>query len=420
MNSPEISQILNSLYALNRRGIKMGLHHTISLLNYLKNPQNNFKIIHIAGTNGKGSTSAMINNILKYHGYSVGLYTSPHLLRFNERIRVNGLPILNQDIISFMKIIKPVMHSIKPTFFEVTTAMAFSYFNKKNIDIAVVETGLGGRLDSTNVVIPSLTIMTPISMDHMDILGDNIIKIAVEKAGIIKDGITLISAKQKKEVLNVLLKAAKKRQAIVRVSENPSNVILGEDGTTFNFLGNDYKTSLIGYHQADNAVLAINAIKYFDKSIKQKVINEGLKKVVWPGRLQLVSERIYYDVAHNVEGVKSTLDNLVKIYPSVNIYGLFCIKSDKDLEFFAKIIKSNFKKLFVTKDRQNLLLNHSVLSNKLEYFRVKNYPVESVHQGVKEIKKIMKSYDILLIFGSHYIGEEVFEEFEISFDSGEI
>ena len=420
MNFPEISEILNSLYALNRRGVKMGLHHTISLLNYLKNPQNNFKIIHIAGTNGKGSTSAMINTILKYHGYSVGLYTSPHLLRFNERIRVNGLPILNKDIISFMKKIKPVMPRIKPTFFEVTTAMAFSYFNKKNIDVAVIETGLGGRLDSTNVVVPSLTIMTPISMDHMDILGDNIIKIAVEKAGIIKDGITLISAKQKKEVLDVLLKAAKKRQAIVRVSESPSNVILGEDGTTFNFLGNEYKTSLIGYHQADNAVLAINTMKYFDKNIKQKAINEGLKKVVWPGRLQLVSERIYYDVAHNAEGIKSALDNLIKISPSVNLYGLFCIKGDKDLEVVAKIIKLNFKKLFVTKDRQNLLLNHSVLSNKLEYFGVKNYPLESIHQGVKEIKKIMNSYDILLIFGSHYIGEEVFEEFEISFDSGEI
>tara|TARA_B100001175_G_scaffold98578_1_gene83540 strand:+ start:9 stop:797 length:789 start_codon:yes stop_codon:yes gene_type:complete len=262
--------------------------------------------------------------------------------------------------------------------------------------------------------------MTPISMDHMDILGNNILKIAGEKAGIIKDGISLISAKQKKEVLNVLLKTAKKRQAIVNVTESPSNVILGEDGTTFNFLGNEYKTSLIGYHQADNAVLAINAIKYFDKNIKQKAINKGLKKVVWPGRLQLVSERIYYDVAHNAEGIKSALDNLIKISPSVNIYGLFCIKGDKDLEVVAKIIKLNFKKLFVTKDRQNLLLNQFVLSNKLEYFGVENYPVESIHQGVKEIKKIMKSYDILLIFGSHYIGEEVFEEFEISFDSGEI
>lgn len=420
MTFTDISQTLDSLYALNRRGIKMGLQHTFSLLHFLNNPQRNFKIIHIAGTNGKGSTAAMINNILKYHGYKVGLYTSPHLLRFNERIRINSTPISNQEILSFMGIIKPVISDIKSTFFEVTTAMAFSHFNNQNVDIAVIETGLGGRLDSTNVVDPNLTIMTPISMDHMEILGDNIIKIANEKAGIIKKGVTLISSKQNKNVLNVLLQVANKRQAVVNVSESPSDIILESDGTKFHFLGNDYKTSMIGSYQADNAALAISAIKYFDKSIQNKTINEGLKNVQWPGRLQPVSKGVYYDVAHNAEGIKSMLKNLKNFFPIVSIYGLFCIKGEKDLQYVAKEIKENFEILFVTTNKQNSLLSPTTLSNKLKKFNVESYSVKSIRQGIKKLKKIMKSHDILLIFGSHYIAEEVFEEFEISFDSGEI
>ena len=149
----------------------MGLNHTLSLLKFLENPHKNLKIIHIAGTNGKGSTAATIYNILISSGYKVGLYTSPHLINFNERIRVNGVTITDEEIISFMKHIEPAVNEIKSTFFEVTTAMAFYHFKDNDVDIAIIETGLGGRLDSTNIVNPSLTIMTPISLDHMDILG---------------------------------------------------------------------------------------------------------------------------------------------------------------------------------------------------------------------------------------------------------
>ena len=171
----------------------MGLNHTSWLLKFLNNPQDNFKTIHLAGTNGKGSTAAIINSILIANGYKVGLYTSPHLISFNERIRVNGITITDEEIISFMKHVEPAINEIKSTFFEVTTAMAFYHFNNNDVDVAIIETGLGGRLDSTNVVNPSLTVMTPISLDHRDILGHTIEKIAEEKAGIIKRGVPLIT-----------------------------------------------------------------------------------------------------------------------------------------------------------------------------------------------------------------------------------
>ena len=182
----------------------MGLEHTLSLLDFLNSPQESIKTIHIAGTNGKGSTGATIYSILKEQGYKVGLYTSPHLIKFNERIRVNGRFITDEEIISFLRYVQPSINDIKSTFFEVTTAMAFNHFNEKNVDIAIIETGLGGRLDSTNVVNPVLTVMTPISFDHIDILGDTIEKIAEEKAGIVKDRVPLITAKQLKEVFNIL------------------------------------------------------------------------------------------------------------------------------------------------------------------------------------------------------------------------
>jgi len=152
----DFSETLESLYLLQRHGIKMGLDHTFRLLEFLKNPQNNLRIIHIAGTNGKGSTSSIIYSILKQHGYKVGLYTSPHLISFNERIRINGIPISDQEILSFMIRMRPAIKNIKSTFFEVTTAMALDHFNQHQVDVAVIETGLGGRLDSTNVVNPAL------------------------------------------------------------------------------------------------------------------------------------------------------------------------------------------------------------------------------------------------------------------------
>ena len=396
----------------------MGLNHTFWLLKFLKNPQDNFKTIHVAGTNGKGSTAAIINSILIANGYKVGLYTSPHLINFNERIRVNGVTITDEEIISFMKHVEPAINEIKSTFFEVTTAMAFYHFNNNDVDIAIIETGLGGRLDSTNVVNPSLTVMTPISLDHRDILGDTIEKIAKEKAGIIKRGVPLITANQVNNVSKILEKRVREKESVMHICPNPESVKLSSDGTSFEVYGNNFNTSLIGEHQAQNAALAIATIKLFNSNISYETIDKGLRNVYWPGRLQLVSDKIYYDVAHNENGVKSVLNNLNRMFPTSKLYGLLCLKGDKEIDCIAESIKSQFEMLFVSTSKDGLLMEPEKLSKELHNLKVDNFPSSDISSSISKIKKVRKPDDVILIFGSHYIANEIFSEFEISFDTG--
>jgi len=396
----------------------MGLNHTSWLLKFLNNPQDNFKTIHVAGTNGKGSTAAVINSILIANNYKVGLYTSPHLINFNERIRVNGLTITDEEIISFMKHVEPAINEIKSTFFEVTTAMAFYHFNNNDVDIAVIETGLGGRLDSTNVVNPSLTVMTPISLDHRDILGNTIEKIAKEKAGIIKRGVPLITANQVNNVLKILEKRVREKESVMHICPNPESVKLSSGGTTFEVNGNNFNTSLIGEYQAQNAALAIATIKLFNSNISYETIDKGLRNVYWPGRLQLVADKIYYDVAHNENGVKSVLNNLNRMFPTSKLYGLLCLKGDKEIDCIAESIKSQFEMLFVSTSKDGLLMEPEKLSKELHNLKVINFPLNDISSSISKIKKVRKPDDVILIFGSHYIANEIFSEFEISFDTG--
>ena len=418
MISPDINVQLDSLYSLQRKGIKLGLKHTVELLKFLGNPERELTLIHVAGTNGKGSTCAHLQSILRGHGYKVGLYTSPHLLKFNERIRINGSPIEDDEIISFMKDIDTAIKRIESTFFEVTTAMALNHFNEHNVDVAIIETGLGGRLDSTNVIKPRITVMTPISMDHMDILGNSIEEIAKEKSGIIKDNVVLITAKQDKVVMDILFNKVSEKNTSLIIADMPSNVLVRSRGTDFTLNMDNYSTPLIGDFQAENASLAISALRHFNSKITYETIYNSLKELYWPGRLQLLSQGFYYDVAHNPSGIETTLRCLRVIYPNHNIYGLFCLKSDKDLKSIANALKGKFKKLFVAGNTCGLILKARSLSNKLNNLGIKNYPIESIKNGIQLLKKVINKQEIGLIFGTHYIAEEVFEEFEIYFDSG--
>ena len=233
MSWSSISETLESLFALERLGVKMGLEHTEKLLSSLGDPQRNLNLIHIAGTNGKGSTSSHIECALRGIGKKVGLYTSPHLIKFNERIRVNGIPITDQEIESFLKQSWANINKIKSTFFETTTAMALSHFNLKKVDIAIIETGLGGRLDSTNIINPSLTIITSVSMDHMEILGDSIEAISSEKAGIVKKGVPLITFEQNKIVMQVLYNMVKHKNTDMQIVTSPQDIKASSLNTQF-------------------------------------------------------------------------------------------------------------------------------------------------------------------------------------------
>ena len=409
----KLENYLNSLFSLQRRGIKLGLEHTKNLLKFFENPHENFLTIHVAGTNGKGSTCAYIERVLRYSGYKVGIYTSPHLFNFNERIRVDGIPISDQDIVSFMDNGFEEINKIGSTFFEVTTVMAFDYFNKNKVDIAVIETGLGGRLDATNVISPVISVITSISMDHMEILGDSIEQIALEKSGIIKEKTPLFVYQQDTNILDVFKKKAISHNAEVKISKIPKNISVTSRGTQFTLNSQDYTIPLFGSHQARNAALAIDVVSYFDSKIKDDIIYNALKTVSWPGRMQKVRQKIFYDVSHNKKGLEKSLQTLKELHPNEDIHGLLCLKKDKDLTSLGSVIIKNFKTLFISEDKKGLLLKSSILE-----VNIKCKLVSSIKKGSENIESLVKNNSSVgLIFGSHYIAKEVFHAFEIPFDN---
>ena len=409
---------LNFLFSLQRRGIKLGLQHTEKLLQFFNNPHKKITTIHVAGTNGKGSTCAYIESVLRQNSFKVGIYTSPHLFNFNERIRVNGRPISDDEIVYFLNNALSAINRIKSTFFEATTVMAFDYFWKKRVDVAVIETGLGGRLDATNVISPKISVITSISRDHTDILGESIEDICFEKAGIIKEKTPLIIYEQDNMILDIFQKKADAQNADMKISKTPKNINIHLKGTKFTFNDRRYSIPLFGYHQARNAALAIDAVSAFDSSIQHETIHEGLKKVFWPGRLQKIGENVFYDVSHNENGLKNTLQTLKRLYPFQDIHGLLCLKKDKNLETFKDLILKNFKTLIVSEDKNGLLCNSNILAEKLEKLQINSKTVNSLEKGSSIIKSLVKNNSSIgLIFGSHYIAEEVFRAFEIPFDN---
>ena len=412
--STKIDDLLAYLFDLNRFGVKVGLNHTIELLKRCGNPQNNFHSIHIAGTNGKGSTSSMVASILISAGYKVGLYSSPHLINFNERIRVNNICITNNQIASFIENKRKDIDEIESTFFETTTAMAFHHFSLTNVDIAVIETGLGGRLDATNVINPIVSAITSISLDHREILGNDINNIAKEKAGIIKTKVPVVIYPQKRSVQSILLQIAAQFDSFPIEIETPEKVSINESGTSFLYKGILYKTSLLGKYQAMNAVMAINVIKIINNKIEYKIIQKGLSKILWPGRLQRMNESlpIYFDVCHNIEGISLMLENMRLLFTKKPL-GLFVMKGDKEVNLLTDVLANKFYKLVVSGGEEFGLLNGNELrsllnDNNFNEFHLDNNFNKALDDIVMLAKKINKP---AIIFGSHYIAKPIFDKF---------
>ena len=411
----EYSEFLNYFYSLRREGVKMGLEHTLELSEKIGNPHKGLNFIHIAGTNGKGSCSALIESILRISGKKVGLFTSPHLINFNERIRVDGIPIKNFDIISFIEKNKYFIENIKSTFFEVSTVMALDYFSKKKVDVAIIETGLGGRLDSTNIIEPNLSIITEISLDHLDILGDTILKIAEEKSGIIKEKAPVVISRQSKEITELFSRKVKEKSSYLIEVLEVLNVKVSQKGTGFTYRGEDYITSLIGDHQAYNASLAIESINIYDSSIQKKVIEKGLKNAFWPGRIQKIYKNIFFDVAHNKTSIKSLISTMRNLFPNKPLYGLFCLKGDKDIELIAEEMSKVFDQLFICDDKNKLLLKKEILSKELINHNVDNKIIRSIEVGIDKLKQLVTKKGVGIVFGSHYIAKDILRCSEISF-----
>ena len=413
-DSGKINNQLNYLYNLQRLGIKVGLSHTHKLLEKCGNPHKHYKMIHVAGTNGKGSTCSMVAEILISAGYKVGVYSSPHLVRFNERIKVNNVFIKDNEIVSFIKNYKNDINLIKSTFFETTTAMAFKHFDNNTIDVAVIETGLGGRLDATNVINPTITAITPISMDHREILGPDIESITIEKGGIIKPKIPVVLGKQEEISKLILQKISKSKNSKIVHQENPKNIVLSEKGTSFEINNESFKTSLIGHHQAFNASLSISIINQFDPKINSKVIQKGLDKTNWPARLQKLQVKpvIFYDVAHNAKGINVMLNSIYSLY-NCSPVGLVVLKSNKEIDLILKATFGKFKTLIISGSKKHGLLSGIELSKYFKSLKGPNYiVVNSFLEALDVLEEKSAKLNVPgVIFGSHYIAKEVFDKF---------
>jgi len=417
----KIDNLLTHLYSLRRLGIKVGLEHTNELLRRCGNPHRGLKTIHIAGTNGKGSTAAMIQAILRESGLKVGLYTSPHLIRFNERIRINGLPISDKSIIEFMAQFNSVINAVEATFFEATTVLALHYFSNQEVDVAVIETGLGGRLDSTNVIDPELTIITSIDLDHQQLLGETLIDIAVEKAGIIKKQTPVLVCSQTPEVMDVIRNKAQESNSPIIYSNNPQKIIIDHHSTCFELDKKQYSVPLIGAHQAINAGLAIRAVMHHFPEMKQTEIQSGLSNTKWFGRFQPLIKKlpIYYDVAHNPGGIhtiRATLDNL----NSKVTNGIMVLKNDKHVDQIALALDGLFNELFVASIPESELMDEQSLFNALKAQNLNCNIMDSIEKGYTYLYDRALKGENGIIFGSHYVAESIYNYFEINFDNGSI
>ncbi|NWF75748.1 MAG: bifunctional folylpolyglutamate synthase/dihydrofolate synthase [Nitrospirae bacterium] len=344
------SETVNYLYNLQKYGIKFGLENIQRLMSSLDNPHKAFRFVHVAGTNGKGSTSAMIASLLKKTGLKVGLFTSPHLVSFTERIRVNGDEITENEVISLASHIKKVVEKIEdfsPTFFETVTAMAILYFKEKKIDIAVMEVGMGGRLDATNIILPEVSVITSISFDHREFLGDSLEDIAREKAGIIKKGIPVVTARQEIPADKLIKKTADLMGSPLYIyGRDFGGLIRASDirGITMKYFDNitsidDIFIPLAGEHQLINSCIAIKSVLLLTEKLKRNLLLSSVKQAFcdlkWPGRLEFIAADppVLIDGAHNPSAAKALSDTLKTTFKNrfKKIIMILGVMADKDI-----------------------------------------------------------------------------------------
>ena len=350
-------EALDYIHSVNWTFCKPGLERVRELCAALGNPQDSLKYIHVAGTNGKGSFCAMTDSILRHAGYKVGLFTSPYIVEFNERMRIDGKNISNEELCELVEIIKPHADKMadKPTEFELITALAFLYFKRNNCDVVVLECGLGGRLDATNIIKDSiLSVITGIALDHTAILGDTVEKIAAEKAGIIKSGARVLWCGEDKDADRVIsAKAGEVGATFTRVDRSRLKIKeMTLDGTRFDFgERKDVSLSLLGTYQPLNATHVLTAIDMLKQSgydIPDSAIYDGLKSVRWPARFEVISHEplVIADGGHNPEGIDSAVQSIERYFGDERVAIITGVMADKDYRYMAERIASVAKKVF--------------------------------------------------------------------------
>ncbi|QOD60705.1 bifunctional folylpolyglutamate synthase/dihydrofolate synthase [Polaribacter haliotis] len=380
-----------------KTAFKKDLTNILAFSKELNFPEKKFKTIHVGGTNGKGSTSHMLASILQEAGYKVGLYTSPHLKNFTERIRINGKEITKRKVSSFINKNKVFLEKQKLSFFEMTVGLAFDYFAKEKVDIAIIEVGLGGKLDSTNIITPEVSVITNIGLDHTQFLGETLPEIAFEKAGIIKNNIPVVIGEEQEEVKQVFLK---------KVKETSSDIIFASD------IKESYKTDLLGDYQQKNTKTAVVAIQQLkDFTISQENIKNGLLKVVentnLKGRWQILQEepKIICDTAHNKEGLQIVLNQLEKEkYEKLHI--VLGVVSDKKVEEIFPLFPKDAIYYFC-KPNIPRGLSEEVLQEKAKEFNLFGKKYSSVEKAYSYALNNANQQDIIYVGGSTFVVAEI-------------
>ena len=408
-------QALEYLYGLQKYGVKFGLSKTSNIMKKMGNPHKGQNYIHIAGTNGKGSVSAMVESVLMKSGLKVGFYSSPHLVRFTERFRINRKEISKKKVIELTAEIKSIINPIEPpTYFEVTTAMALSYFARENTDIAIMEVGMGGRLDATNIIKPLVSAITNISLEHQSFLGNTLIEIAGEKAGIIKKGVNIIAAATQPKVSGLFREICDEKKApFYQVGKD---VRYRSTDNGFNYYGlkrsiRNINLSLKGEFQHRNTALAIGILELLEKKgygFEEHNIKTGVEETSWPGRIQVLSEKplLVVDGAHNTGAARVLLEAVKKDFSYRRLILVLGVMKDKDINSIVKDISG--------------MADHVICSSP-EYFRSaraeelygivseysKNAEIQkTLPEAISKAKKIAKPDDMILITGSLFtVGE---------------
>ena len=375
---------------------KEGLSNSWALDEHFNHPHTKFKTLHVAGTNGKGSCSHTIAAILQAEGYRVGLFTSPHLVDFRERIKINGDCISQEYVIDFVENERSFFEPLHPSFFELTTAMAFKYFADSLVDIAVIEVGLGGRLDCTNIITPILSVITNISFDHTQFLGDTLEKIAMEKAGIIKRDIPIVIGETTPETRNVFIQKAKEMNAPIFFAEEYNNPI-----------ANELDFELKGSYQLKNKQTILCAVNHLPLSISPSSIKEGLSHVVeltgLMGRWQTIRERptVICDTGHNVGGWQY-LSQQIKSQPCKNLHIVFGMVDDKDIDTVMNMLPTNATYYF-TQAQTKRAIPANIVEEKGKEHHLKGYVFSQVADAYKAALHHANEEDFIFVGGSSYI-----------------
>lgn len=435
-------EFLEYLYAKKRFLKKSGKEIMSEYTKYFSCPEHSMKIIHIAGTNGKGSVAAMISSILIEAGFNVGLFTSPHLIEFNERIKFNGKDIDDEELLAIGSAVKDVGDKVNSTMFDDSLMIALLYFKKKKANYVVLETGLGGRLDATTGIncVPLVSVITKIGLDHTKYLGNDVVSIAKEKAGILKKGTRLVIGENVKEVVDTIENKAKEvgvsyiytgdfykekkddKLKLLDKEEDDKLKLLDKNelGDISNFIKNHIEeyieeTSLKGDYQKENIKTAILAVKtLFDiekdkgiKELKEKYFDEyiknGLKKVSWPGRFQIINDKplIIIDGSHNPQAVKAFIRSMTLKYPGRDFIGVFSILKDKDRKSIYKIIKENFSYIYTVDIKNKRALDGKILAKELNENGIlaefEGTCVSAIIKAKKKIKENLKEQNRKII-----------------------